>query len=42
MWNTLGRPNLPGFDLDPVAVLLINNLIVKVKQGADLMIFHGS
>ena len=40
MRNILGRLNLPRLDLDPVAVLLINDLIVEVKQGADLVIFH--
>ena len=42
MRNILGRLNLPCLDLDPVAVLLINDLIVEVKQGADLVIFHES
>ena len=39
--NFLGRLDLPSFDLDPVTVFLIDDLIVKVEQGTDLVIFHG-
>jgi hypothetical protein len=40
--NIPTRLNLPSLYLDPIAILLIKDLIVKVKQGANLVVFHAS
>lgn len=41
VWNIFARFHFPSFDLDPVAIFLINDLVMKVKQRSDLIFIHG-
>ena len=37
VWDLIAGFDLPSFDLDPVAILLINDLVLEVKQRSDLV-----
>lgn len=41
VWNILAGLDFPSLDLDPVAILLINDLVMKVKQRSNLVFFHA-
>ena len=38
--NILAGRNFPSLDLEPIAVLLIDDLIMEVKKRSDLVFFH--
>ena len=40
--NILAGSNFPSLDLEPIAVLLIDDLVMEVKKRTDLVFFHGS
>jgi hypothetical protein len=40
VWNVFAGFNLPSFDLDPIAILLINDLAMEVEQRSDLVFIH--
>lgn len=40
-WNIFAGFHFPSFDLDPVAIFLINDLVMKVKQRSDLVFIHS-
>ena len=39
--NILAGRNFPSLDLEPIAVLLIDDLVMEVKERTDLVFFHG-
>ena len=39
--NILAGRNFPSLDLDPIAVLLIDDLVMEVKKRTDLVLLHG-
>ena len=39
--NILAGSNFPSLDLEPIAVLLIDNLVMAVKKCTDLVFFRG-
>lgn len=41
VWNIFAGFHFPSFDLDPVAIFLINDLVMKVKQRSDLVFIHS-
>jgi len=38
--DVLARRNFPSLDFEPIAVLLIDDLIMEVKKRSDLVFFH--
>jgi hypothetical protein len=39
--NILAERNFPSLDLEPIAVLLIDDLVMEVKERTVLVFFHG-
>jgi len=39
--NILAERNFPSLDLEPIAVLLIDDLVMEVKERTDLVFFQG-
>jgi hypothetical protein len=39
--NILAGRNFPSLDLEPIAVLLIDDLVMEIKERTDLVFFHG-
>ena len=40
MRDVLAWLNFPSLDLEPIAVLLVDDLVMQIKKGTDLMIFR--
>jgi len=38
--DVLARRNFPSLDFEPIAVLLIDDLIMEVKKRSNLVFFH--
>ena len=40
VWDVPAWLDFPSLDLELIAILLVDNLVMQIKKGTDLLIFH--